>query len=146
MTIPTIVRDAATSEAVVSGTDVTVAQILEELKSAPGLAAVLTKYPELTEEAVRAAVAFAVAAVRRERSYAPEPMEAERWVVRERAVAYGAENDVAEEIARVDARIAELTDQIGLLQGVRKGLEDVQAGNVVPHDEVVARLRAVFSR
>lgn len=106
-----IVRDAETGEAMIAGTDITVARVLRQLESA-GRESVLAAFPGLTEEAVFAAVSFALSATRREVRYDASG-GARPGVVREAAVAYGRRRTVT-----LDAEdYQELLDRVGFLSG-----------------------------
>jgi uncharacterized protein (DUF433 family) len=140
-----IVRDAETGEAVVAGTGVTVAQILRELAGGPGVEAVLRRHPELTEEAVAAAISFAIQALRRESAYSHEPGARAREVHEPGAV-YGAPATVGEDIAALDARIDELAYEIDFLKAIREGLRQVESGELVSHEDAMAELRAIFGK
>ena len=142
-----IVRDGKTGEAVVAGTEVRVSSILEVLAESGSMAAVVERFPVLSADDVAAALAFAARSVRGPAEYAGPPAagSAIPGRVREAAVAYGRAN-VDDEIFRVDARIAALSDEADFLRAIRGGLDDVRTGNLVPHDEAMAQLEAIFGR
>lgn len=110
-----IVRDAETGEAMIAGTDVTVARVLRQLESA-GRESVLAAFPGVTEEAVFAAVSFALSATRREVRY-DAPGGARPGVVREAALApaYGRRRTVTLD----EEEYQELLDRVGFLSGLR---------------------------
>ncbi|HEU4452696.1 MAG TPA: DUF433 domain-containing protein [Longimicrobium sp.] len=108
-----IVRDAETGEAMIAGTDITVARVLRQLESA-GRESVLAAFPELTEEAVFAAVSFALSATRREVRYDASG-GARPGVVREAAFAYGRRRTVTLDAEEYQG----LLDRVGFLSGLR---------------------------
>jgi uncharacterized protein (DUF433 family) len=110
-----IVRDAETGEAMIAGTGITVAKVLRQLESA-GRESVLAAFPELTEEAVFAAVSFALGASRREVRYDASG-GARPGVVREAAVApaYGRRGTVLLDVEEYQ----EMLDRIQFLSGLR---------------------------
>ena len=55
-----------------------------------------------------------------------------------------AEPSIEDSIRSADARSERLRYELGLVESIRGGLQDVLDGNVIPHEEVVARLRARF--
>lgn len=145
MSEPGIVRDAETGEAVVAGTNVTVAEVLRELASGPGVEAVLRSHPELTEEAVAAAVSFAAATVQREAQY-DVTTERGTGVVRESRVAYprGEHQSLDETIAVMEDECDRLRYELDLAEGIRTGLREIREGKGVPHEQVMAELRALL--
>ena len=42
--------------------------------------------------------------------------------------------------------IEEIAEEIALLAGIRRGLQDIEAGRTVPHDEVKKRLQTWISK
>jgi predicted transcriptional regulator len=42
--------------------------------------------------------------------------------------------------------IEEIAEEIALLAGIRRGLEDIKAGRTIPHDEVKKRPQTWISR
>jgi predicted transcriptional regulator len=45
-----------------------------------------------------------------------------------------------------DATIEEIAEEIAVLVGIFRGLEDVEAGRTVPHDEVKKRLQTWITK
>ncbi|HEX8696069.1 MAG TPA: DUF433 domain-containing protein [Longimicrobium sp.] len=134
-----IVRDAETGEAVVAGTGVTVAEILRELAGGPGIEAVLRRHPELTEEAVAAAVSFASAAVQREARYDADTPERAPGIVREAPVAAAAPARAGSVVLGVE-EYEDLLDQIEFLTELNQAQLEVAEGKTVSHEEARAYL------
>ncbi|MEM7694469.1 MAG: CopG family transcriptional regulator [Pseudomonadota bacterium] len=44
------------------------------------------------------------------------------------------------------AIVAYVEEQLEILEGIQRGLADVEAGRVVPHDEAMRELRAAIDR
>ncbi len=137
-----VVRDGETGQAVISGTGVSVVTILRELASS-GAAAVLEAHPELTADAVAAAISFAAVAVEREVPYDIPSGRAAAGVVRERAVAGGFAAGHNPVILGSD-EYDDLLDQMGLLRELCAAQAEVAAGETVSHDEALAFLRSRF--
>lgn len=151
-----IVRDGETGRALVASTGTPVDEILQALADGAQFEAVLARHPELTPEAVRAALRFARNSVDREHRHAPGPSFGES-MVREQPVhpfnsgsggvgIAEAEDDELEapvdrEI-RAAARARErLLYELDIVESIHAGLEDVAAGRVIPHEDAVAFLR-----
>jgi uncharacterized protein (DUF433 family) len=184
-----IVRDGKTGNAIVSSTGTPVDSILAAIESTGTVEGALRLDPELTPDAVAAALRFARVAVGREVRYVPDPnlgvstlreislhpyraghrgesvtVDAgtyEQMLARleflernaEPEIEFGmgggrsggaAELSIEDSIRSADARSEELRYELDLVESIRDGLQDVLDGNVIPHEEVVARLRARF--
>jgi len=135
-----VVRDGQTGAAVISGTGISVVSILRELAASSGADAVLSAHPELTADALAAAISFAAAAVEREVPYDFNTVAAP-LVVRERALAggYGA--------ARSPVWADEydgLLEEVGLLRELCAAQAEVAAGETVSSEEALAFFRSHF--
>lgn len=71
MTLRLVVSDPGImmGKPVIAGTRITVESVLERLAAGETIAAIVSSHPRLTEEAVREALAFAVAALRADVTY-----------------------------------------------------------------------------
>jgi uncharacterized protein (DUF433 family) len=136
-----VVRDGQTGEAVIAGTGISVVSILRELAASPGADTVLGAHPELTPEALAAAISFAAAAVEREVPY--DFSARGTGVVRERALAGGylaGHSPVFLGEEEYDG----LLDEVGLLRELCAAQAEVAAGETVSQDEALAFLRSHF--
>ena len=137
-----IVRDGDTGEALVAGTDVTVSEILLELAMDDGIARVLDAFPDLSREDVVAAVQFAVNATRSETRYNPGGTASR---VREARVAYGTQPATDDDaLAAVESEYERVRYEFELISGIRNGLRELREGKEVPHEQVMAELRAIL--
>ncbi|HLM67185.1 MAG TPA: DUF433 domain-containing protein [Longimicrobium sp.] len=163
-----IVRDGETGRALVASTGTPVDEILEALEAGGGFQSALARHPDLTAEAVAAALRFARTAVTREVQYLPKPGRGFTGV-RERAVSpfnggasagtvtsdgqasagfwqeepdLVADVSLAAELRSAEARREQLLYDLDLIEGIIEGLEDVAAGRVIPHEEAMAFLRS----
>ena len=146
-----IARDGATGRAIVSSTGTPVDDILQAIRSGGTVQHALALDPRLTLEAVDAALRFAAVAVGREARYTPDPgfgVSQVREVAVQRPRAWRAPSPagggMAGALATADRRRERLAYELDVVDGVRDGLHDVAAGRLVPHDDVVARMRARF--
>lgn len=145
-----IVRDGETGRALVASTGTPVDEILQAFDDRAQFEAVLARHPELTPEAIRAALRFARNAVGREFRYVPDPKFAQFEVREQPLHAYNA-GDRAAELGTVHDALQSATEQrerlryeLDVIDSIHGGLEDVAAGRLIPHEEVMARLRARF--
>lgn len=142
-----IVRDGETGRALVASTGTPVDDILQAIDDGAQFEAVLARHPELTPEAIHAALRFARNAVGREHRYVPDPTFGQ-FTLRERplqAFNERAESTSLEAAMRSAAAQRErLRYELDLIDSIHAGLEDVAAGRLIPHEEVMARLRARF--
>lgn len=146
-----IVHDGATGQALIASTGTPVDTILEALQSGDSHDDVLRAHPGLTADDIVAAVRFARLAVQRGVRYPtademPPPMES---VARETAAAYGPSAsrtyaDVHSALRSAERKRERLAYDLDLIESIRDGLAQAAAGDVIPHREVVARLRARF--
>lgn len=148
-----IVRDGDTGQAIVASTGTRVEDILAAMEAGAGINEVLRRFPGLSADAVRAALRFARMAVARE---IPYRTDRKRGVseLRERAVRpYGRGgatalpsegDDVLVLLHSVAAQRERLRHELEVAGDIHAGLEDVAAGRVITHEEVVARLSARF--
>ena len=151
-----IVRDGETGRAIVSSTGTPVDDILDAIESTGTVQGALRLHPGLTSEAVAAALRFARVAVRREVKYTPDPgfgaSQVREVALREHstshqggeAVNLDPEAGVLSSLRAADRRRDQLRYELDLIESIRGGLQDVLDGNVIAHEEVVARLRARF--
>lgn len=151
-----IVRDGETGRAIVSSTGTPVDDILEAIESTGTVEGALRLHPALTTEAVAAALRFARVAVRREARYTPDPAfgvgQVREAALREYATSsegggemiLDSDAGVLSSLRAAERRRDQLRYELDLIESIRGGLQDVLDGNVIPHEEVVARLRARF--
>jgi uncharacterized protein (DUF433 family) len=151
-----IVHDGATGQAIVASTGTPVDTILEALQAGDSHDDVLRAHPGLTADDIVAAVRFARGAVQRGVRY-PTGDEEPRtggWVARETAAPYGSPVsrpglptyvDVHSALRSAERERERLAYRFDVIESIRDGLAQVAAGDVIPHEEVVARLRARFS-
>jgi uncharacterized protein (DUF433 family) len=142
-----IERDGETGRAVVASTGTPVDDILTALEEGGAFDAVLRRHPELTPEAVAAALHFARVAVGREIRYHPDPDKDRGFTgVRERAlVSYGSGS--ARRGATVTINAGEYDDlvyRVDLLEGIFEAERELDEGNGIPHEQVMATLRHKF--
>jgi uncharacterized protein (DUF433 family)/predicted transcriptional regulator len=140
----TIVRDGATGRAIVDSTGTPVDDILQALQDGGAFDAALRRFPELTHEAVAAALQFARVAVGREIQYLPNPnLNSDRGFtgVRERAVsAYN--SGASGGTITVNAREYDaLLSRLDLLEGVLEAEQELDDGLGIPHGDVFATAR-----
>lgn len=151
-----IVRDGDTGRALVSSSDTPVDEILQALQDGGQFDAALQRHPKLTPAGVAAALRFARLAVERGGRPARNPRDDDFMGVREvpvhvfnqdvgAAPEFGSELGTLEDSIRAAAeRRDQLRYELDLIESIHAGLEDVAAGRVIPHEEVMARLRARF--
>jgi uncharacterized protein (DUF433 family)/predicted transcriptional regulator len=158
-----IVRDGETGRALVASTGTPVDEILQAIDDGAQFEAVLARHPELTPQAIRAALRFARNAVDREHRPAPNPPFGES-MVRERFNGGSATGGIAEAEDGLDASYAwtstpsghrsiddsiraaaeareRLLYELDIVESIHAGLEDVAAGRVISHEDAVAFLR-----
>jgi predicted transcriptional regulator/uncharacterized protein (DUF433 family) len=163
-----IVRDGTTGRAIVSSTGTPVDDILDAIESSGTVEGALGLHPGLTVAAVAAALQFARIAVRRGVRYAPEANFGVSEL-RERPVQpfgtrsssgatvvdeHGEEGDpsdhravfgtVEEALKSATAQRERLLYELDLIESIQAGLEDAVAGRVIPHEEVMARIKSRF--
>jgi uncharacterized protein (DUF433 family) len=137
-----IVRDGETGRAVVSSTGTAVDEILDALASGGAFESVLRRHPELTPEAVAAAVRFARVAVLRGVQHLP-PLEPGFTGVRERAAA--AYNGAGEAtVTLASHEYDDLLYRLDLFEGIFEAERDLDEGHGIPHEAVFAQLRSKF--
>ena len=149
-----IVRDGATGQAIVASTGTLVDTILEALQAGDTRDDVLRAHPGLAPEDIVAAVRFARVAVQRGGYRMPDEMpRTGGMVAREPAPAHAWPRppafsrrppDVESALRSAERERARAAYRLDLIEGVRDGLAQAAAGDVIPHDEVFARLRARF--
>jgi uncharacterized protein (DUF433 family)/predicted transcriptional regulator len=150
-----IVHDGATGQAIVASTGTPVDTILEALQAGDSHADVLRAHPGLTAEDIVAAMRFARGAVQRGVRYPmahemPRPTES---VARETAAPYGPSvtrrashtyADVHGALSSAERERERLAYRLDVMESIRDGLAQAAVGDVIPHEEVVARMRARF--
>ncbi len=149
-----IVRDGATGQAIVAATGTPVDTILEALQSGDTRDDVLRAHPGLTPDDIVAAVRFARVAVQRGGQRTPdqmprtggmtarEPAPATAWP---RSPAFSRRPpDVHSALRSAEREREKAAYRLDLIESIRDGLAQAAAGDVIPHDEVFARLRARF--
>lgn len=152
-----IVRDGDTGRALVSSTNTPVDEILQALQDGGQFDSALQRHPGLTPQGVAAALRFARLAVERGgRPAQQKPSDAGFVGVQEVPVHVFNQGDgvdggfqvgfgTLEDSLRAAAeRRDQLRYELDLVESIHAGLEDVAAGRVIPHEEVMARLRARF--
>lgn len=152
MTNP-IVRDGETGQAIVASTGTRVEDILAAMEAGAEIDEILRRFPGLSVDAVRAALRFARMAVAREVPYRPDRKHG-LSELRERTLRpYGVGGaarlqsegaDVLFLLESVAAQRDHLRHELDVAGDIHAGLEDVAAGRVISHEEVVARLSARF--
>jgi uncharacterized protein (DUF433 family) len=137
-----IVRDGETGRAIVSSTGTPVDEILQTLETSGRFESVLRRHPELTPEAVAAALRFARVAVGRGGRSRPDPGPGFTGVREQPQHVFnaGATATVTLEADEYD----DLVYRLDLLEGIFDAERDLDEGNGIPHDEVFARLRSKF--
>ncbi len=138
-----VARDGNTGRAIVSGADIPVDAVLERLALTGSVERVLEIFPSLTREGLTAALRFAATAVQHEVPYEQAPGVGVH-VAGEPAAAYGLSTDVDEILEESEAAWEKARYDLELMAGLRKGFRDLKAGQVVPHAELVAELRAML--
>jgi uncharacterized protein (DUF433 family)/predicted transcriptional regulator len=146
-----IVHDGATGQAIVASTGTPVDTILEALQAGDSHDDVLRAHPGLTADDIIAAVRFARGAVQRGVRYptGDEEPRTHGWMARETAAPYGSSVsrpyvDVHSALKSAERERERLAYRLDVIESIRDGLAQVAAGDVIPHEEVVARLRARF--
>lgn len=148
-----IVRDGATGQAIVATTGTPVDTILEALQSGDSRDDVLRAHPGLTLDDIVAAVRFARVAVQHGVRY-PTGDEIPRmggFTARERAVAFDlpragreAAPTVHSALRSAERKRQRLSYDVDLIESICDGLRQIEAGEGIPHEQVVAHLRARF--
>lgn len=151
-----IVRDGETGQAVVASTGTPVEEILEALETGGAFGAVVRRFPELTPAAVAAALRFARVAVGRETRFHLQPHD-EGVGVRERSVqpfnappqsggtvTLDADPELDTALRAAEAQRDRLVYELDVAESIVDGLRQAIAGEVIPHEEVFARLRERF--
>lgn len=152
--ITEIVRDGATGQAIVAATGTPVDTILEALQSGDSHDDILRAHPGLTPQDIVAALLFARGAVQRGVRY-PTAGEAARGastMVREPVAAYGPSRysasptyaDVQGALESAGRERERLAYKLDLIESIHDGLAQAAAGDVVPHEELFARLHGRF--
>lgn len=143
-----ILHDGPTGQAIVASTGTPVDTILEALQAGDSHADVLRSHPGLTADDIVAAVRFARGAVQRGVRYptADEMPRSRGSVAREIAVPYQADVTVEGTLRGVERKRERLAYDLDLMDSICDGLRQAAVGDVIPHEEVVARLRARFPR
>ena len=150
-----IVHDGATGQALIASTLTPVDTILEALQSGDSHEDVLRAHPGLTVDDIVTAVRFARGAVQRGARYptAEEMPRTDGWMAREVAAPYGSllsgpepptYADVHSALRSAERERQRLAYRLDVMESIRDGLAQAAVGDVVPHKEVVARLRARF--
>lgn len=146
-----IVRDGAAGQAIVAATGTPVDSILEALESGDSRETVLRAHPGLAMEDLVAAVRFARAAVERGVQYSmprPQPLVAREHGMADEPPQPSASlhtyADVHTALRSAERERRRLAYRLDLIESVRDGLGQAAAGDVLPHDEVFARLGARF--
>ena len=149
-----IVHEGATGRAIVASTGTPVDTILEALQSGDSHADILRAHPGLIADDIMAAVRFARGAVQRGVRYptADEMPRTEEFVARETAVAWDPVSrpkkhyhpDVQTALRSAERERERLAYRLDVMESIRDGLAQAAVGDVIPHKEVVARLRARF--
>lgn len=136
-----VVRDGETGRAIVSSTGTPVEEILAALEAGGAFESVLLRHPELTPEAVAAALRFARVAVDREVEYLPRPDRGVTGVRERAAVAYGGREPT---VTLNSSEYDDLLYRLDLFEGIFEAERDLDDGNGIPHEQVFAQLRAKF--
>jgi uncharacterized protein (DUF433 family) len=148
-----IVRDGATGQAIVAATGTPVDSILEALQAGDTRDDVLRAHPGLLPADIEAALRFARVAVQRGGERTPRHMPGNGvMTAREPAPAYAPRRasaapplpDVHGALRSAERESARSAYRLDLIDSIRDGLAQGAAGDVVPHDELFARLRARF--
>ncbi|HEU4882821.1 MAG TPA: DUF433 domain-containing protein [Longimicrobium sp.] len=149
-----IVHEGDTGRAIVATTGTPVDTILEALQSGDSHEDVLRAHPGLIADDIVAAVRFARGAVQRGVRYtsADEMPRTEPFMARETAVAWDPVSepgrhrhpDVRSALKSAERQRERLAYRLDLMDSIRDGLAQASVGDVIPHKEVVARLRARF--
>lgn len=149
-----ILHDGATGQAIVGSTGTPVDTILEALQSGDTRDEVLRAHPGLTVEDIVAAVQFARIAVQRGVRYpTADEMPRSGSVAREMPAVYGVPSppwtlhayaDVHSALTSAERERDRLAYRLDLMESIRDGLAQAAVGDVIPHAEVVERLRARF--
>jgi uncharacterized protein (DUF433 family) len=149
-----IVRDGATGQAIVAATGTPVDTILEALQAGDTRDDVLRAHPGLLPEDIEAALRFARVAVQRGGERTPRQMPGYGvMTAHEPAPAYAPPRasaapplpDVRGALQSAERELARSAYRLDLIDSIRDGLAQGAAGDVVPHDELFARLRARFA-
>ena len=150
-----IVRDGATGQAIVASTGTPVDSILEALQNGDSRADVLRAHPGLALEDIDAALRFARAAVERGVTYRRDPnaSQAGSMTVREPVAVWASPRpratarkhpNVQSALRSAERERERAAYRLDLIEGIRDGLAQAAAGDVIPHEEVFARLCALF--
>lgn len=137
-----IVFDGETGQPIVSSTRTPVDGILDAIDRTGSVEGALQRFPGLTTEGVSAALQFARLSSRRDTNYQSIPNYGVT-VLRERPLAH-AEWGGGATVAVPADEYNDLRYRVDLLEGLFEAERDLEQGNGIPHDEVVARLRARF--
>ncbi|HEY0018108.1 MAG TPA: DUF433 domain-containing protein [Longimicrobium sp.] len=148
-----IVRDGATGQAIVAATGTPVDTILEALQAGDTRDDVLRAHPGLLPEDIEAALRFARVAVQRGGARTPQMPRNGVMTAREPAPAYAPPRasaapplpDVHGALQSAERERDRSAYRLDLIDSIRDGLAQGAAGDVVPHDELFARLRARFA-
>jgi uncharacterized protein (DUF433 family)/predicted transcriptional regulator len=137
-----IVRDGDTGRAIVSSTGTPVDEILQTLESSGPFESVLRRHPELTPEAVAAALRFARVAVARGGRSRPDPGPGFTGV-RERPVeTFNAGSSAGATVTLDVGEYNDLLSRLDLLEGILEAEGELDAGEGIPHEQVFAAARA----
>lgn len=150
-----IVRDGATGQAIVASTCTPVDSILEALQNGDSREDVLRAHPGLALEDIDAALRFARAAVQRGITYRADPdaSRAGLMTVREPVAAFAFPRSgtsarkhptVQSALRSAERERERAAYRLDLIESIRDGLVQAAASEVIPHEEVFARLRARF--
>lgn len=138
-----IVFDGETGQPIVSSTRTPVDGILEAIDTTGSVEGALQRFPGLTAEGVSAALQFARLSSRRDTKYESIPNYGVTQL-RERPLAHAAWGGGGATIAVPADEYNDLRYRVDLLEGLFEAERDLEQGNGIPHDEVVARLRGRF--
>jgi uncharacterized protein (DUF433 family)/predicted transcriptional regulator len=137
-----IIRDGETGRALVASTGTPVDEILDSLEAGGAFESALQRHPELTPEAVAAALRFARVAVGREVQYLPKP-ERGFTGVRERAASpFNSRSSSGGTITLEAGEYEDLLSRLDLLEGLLEAERDLDNGFEIPHEQVFEDLRA----
>jgi uncharacterized protein (DUF433 family) len=137
-----IVFDGETGQPIVSSTRTPVDGILEAIETTGTVEGALRRFPGLTAEGVSAALQFARMSSRRDTRYPSVPNYG-YTELRERPLAHAGWGGGATVAVPAD-EYNDLRYRVDLLEGLYEAERDLEQGNGIPHDQVVARLRGRF--
>ena len=137
-----IVRDGETGRAIVASTGTPVDEILAALEAGGAFESVLGRHPELTPEAVAAALRFARVAVGREVQYLPRSDHGFTGVRERAAVAYNRPGE--DTVTLGSSEYDDLLYRLDLFEGIFEAERDLDEGHGIPHEEAFAQLRRKF--